>query len=286
MDLKERLEALVAKKDTVLCVGLDPALPSQRAENVIPARYLEGRDENTARLAFCLDIIDQTKDFCCAYKPNQQYVAGFTSWDHRELTKKIRGAGAVSILDHKLSDIGDTLESALYHFGKWGYDAFTFNPYLGNVEVAVRLAHAQRPTIGVFVLVLTSNPEAVRYQKEGLLGGRPLYEGVAEDAQRYGADGCVVGATAHVREDEIRQVRAITGAETIFLVPGVGSQAGDPEKVLRAARGNLIINVGRDIIYAQDPAEVAERYRRFLNEARERSPLETRLEPGVSETMR
>jgi len=268
MSFRERLGALASEKDTVLCVGLDPALPSQRAKNVISTRYLEGRDENAARLAFCLDIIEETDDFCCAYKPNQQYVAGFTSSEHNELTKAIRRAGAVSILDYKLSDIGDTLESALYHFAKWGYDAFTFNPYMGNIEIAVRLAHAQRPPIGVFILALTSNPEAVRYQKEALLGGRPLYEAVAEDIRRHGAEGCVVGATAHVGEDEIRRMRGITGPETVFLVPGVGSQAGDPEKVLRAAGENLIINVGRDIIYAQDPMGAAERYWRLFKESR------------------
>jgi len=271
MGFTERLKAFSAEKKTVLCVGLDPALPGQRARNVIPAGYLQGRDENAARLAFCLDIIEQTKGSCCAYKPNQQYVAGFTAEEHRALTKAIRAEGAVSVLDYKLSDIGDTLESALYHFREWGYEAFTFNPYMGNIEYAVKSAHAQQPAMGVLVLVLTSNPEAVRYQKDAVLGGRPLYEAVAADVRRYGADGLVVGATAHVGEDEIRRIRAITGPETVFLVPGVGSQAGDPEKVLRAAGENLIINVGRDIIYAPDPAEAAEQYRRLFNKARERA---------------
>ncbi|MEM2906339.1 MAG: orotidine 5'-phosphate decarboxylase / HUMPS family protein, partial [Candidatus Bathyarchaeia archaeon] len=209
MGFAERLKALASQKDTVLCVGLDPALPGQRPKTVIPARYLQGRDENAARLAFCLDIIEQTRGSCCAFKPNQQYAAGFTSHEHRALTKAIRDAGAASILDCKLSDISDTLESALYHFHNWGYDAFTFNPYMGNIEVAVKLAHAQAPAMGVFVLVLTSNPEAIRYQKRAQLGGRPLYEAVAEDVRRHRADGCVVGATAHVTEDEIRRIRAI-----------------------------------------------------------------------------
>ena len=78
----ERYSAARERKHSILCVGLDPALPEQRALHVISPKYLGYSDENEARLHFCLDIIDDTQDYCCAYKPNQRYLEGFTKADH------------------------------------------------------------------------------------------------------------------------------------------------------------------------------------------------------------
>jgi orotidine-5'-phosphate decarboxylase len=256
---------LIDKRDTVLCVGLDAALPDQRMNQTIPRRYSDGKDENGSRLAFCMDIIDATKDSCCAFKPNQQYVAGFTRDDHVELTSAIRKAGAVSIIDYKLNDIGNTMESALFHIRRWGYDALTFNPFLGNMETAVTMAHEISPAIGVIVLTLTSNPESIVYQKKAVIGDKPLYQYIAHDVKRYGADGCVVGATGHITVQELGMVRQIVGVDKVLLVPGIGAQKGDPEKAIRAGGKPLLINVGREIIYDPDPHEKAIRYCKLFN---------------------
>lgn len=270
MTFLDRLSDLQRRKNTILCVGLDPALSEQRRKDVIPRTNIETSDENEARLKFCLEIIDQTREYCCAFKPNQQYVAGFTRTDHVKLTNAIRKANAISILDYKLNDIGDTIESALFHLHRWGYDAITFNPLLGNLESTVKMAHMLTPDIGIFVLTLTSNPESVKYQKEAIISGKPLYQVIAEDTKRYDADGCVVGATGHVKEDEIRLVRRAIGEDKVLLAPGVGAQKGDPEKVIKAGGKSVLLNVGRDIIYSDQPGEKAEQYRRLFNEIRRR----------------
>ncbi|MEM3004814.1 MAG: orotidine 5'-phosphate decarboxylase / HUMPS family protein, partial [Candidatus Bathyarchaeia archaeon] len=137
----EKVQLTQRERRSLLCVGLDPALPAQRREHTIDRRYLEGADENEARLSFCLEIIEATKDYACAFKPNQQYVLGWTGEDHGRLTSAIHESGAVSILDCKLGDIGDTNASALYHIRRWGYDAITFNPLLGNLKGTVESAH-------------------------------------------------------------------------------------------------------------------------------------------------
>jgi len=258
-DFREKVLACYGEKDSVLCVGLDPALPWQRSTNIIPVRYIDEGDENKSRLGFCVSLVEETSDYCVAFKPNQQYVAGFTSLDHQALTNAIAKAGCISILDYKLNDIGDSIESAMFHIKKWGYDAITFNPFLGNLEGAVNLAHSTERKLGVIVLTLTSNPESARYQKQMNLNGKPLYLALAEDVKKYGADGCVVGATGHVTAEEIRTIRTAVGDDKIFLVPGVGAQKGDPQKVVESG-GNVLINVSRDVIYSQSPREKARDY--------------------------
>jgi orotidine-5'-phosphate decarboxylase len=273
LDFVERVRALIEVKDSILCVGLDCALPRQRDRDTIPKRYLEISDENEARLNFCLDVAQEVKDYCVAVKPNQQYVIGFTKHQHRRLTDAARSNQMVSILDYKLNDIGDTIESGIFHLTECGYDAITFNPLPGNLEETVRLAHgfARRLRgygIGIIVLTLMSNPEATKYMKDATLGGKPLYLAIAEDVRRYDADGCVVGATGHVTDYDIRRIRLEVGDERLLLIPGVGSQRGDPQKVIKAGGKNILINVGRDIIYSGKAKEKAREYQVLFNETR------------------
>ena len=268
----ERCLHFSGKKDSILCVGLDPALPRQRSQNTIPRKYVKETDEDQARLEFCLDIIDQTGDLCCAYKPNQQYVWGFTKKQHKRLTTAIHKADAIPILDYKLNDIGATTESALFHIHECGYDATTFNPLLGNLQTIVNIAHKYKPQIGIIALTLTSNPEAVRYQKEATIVSKPIFVAIAEDVKQYRADGCVVGATGHVTEEDIRTVRAKAGEDKLFLIPGIGAQKGDAEKVIKTAGKNILINVGRAIIYSGNPTQKAERYNKSFNELRKAEP--------------
>jgi uridine monophosphate synthetase len=256
------LETLLSKrkeKKSLLCVGLDPALPGQREKNLIPEKYLIDKDENNTRLEFCLKMVDLTSEYCCAFKPNLQYVLGWTREHHTRLTTAIRKSGAVSILDCKLGDIGDTIDSAIYHIRRWGYDAITFNPFLGNIKETVEKSHKSEKYLGILVLTLTSNREAIRYQKEASIRNSPLFLAVAKDVEDYDADGCVLGATDHITEKDIREVRSIVGPNKVFLIPGIGTQRGDLAKLVAAGR-NILVNVSRDIIYSQNPSRQAQEY--------------------------
>jgi len=269
---REEFSSLSKEKKSILCIGLDPALPKQRSNNVIPEKYIKD-DENIARLDFCLDIVEQTQDFSCAFKPNYQYVVGFTKTLHQKLTDAIRKSYSLSILDYKLNDIKDTVESAIFHLAECGYDAITFNPFMGNLSEVVNFAHENVKKLrgydlGIIVLTLTSNPEAIKYMKEATINSKSLYLSIAEDVKTHGADGCVVGATGHVTEEDIKLIRAVAGEDKILLVPGIGVQKGDPEKVIRAGGKNVLINVGRDIIYSEDPSKKAKMYRDLFNKLR------------------
>jgi len=269
MSFRDRFASLRKEKKTVLCVGIDPALPKQRDSNTIPEKYLDVDDENEARLNFCLDIIDVVKDYAVAIKPNQQYIFGFTKRQHRELADSIRQADMLSILDYKLNDISDTVESAIFHISESGYDATTFNPLPGNLKDAVQLAHdsARRMRgyeLGIIVLTLMSNPEAVTFMKDAKIGRWPLFRFISRQVRDCDADGVVVGATGHVTEKDIKSIRRIVGPDKVFLIPGIGAQKGDVRKVLKAAGENILINVGRDIIYSENPKSKAEVYYTML----------------------
>jgi orotidine-5'-phosphate decarboxylase len=268
--LLERFSNLLDRKNSVLCIGLDPALLRQRSQNVIPAKYLEhgGNDEVRARLDFCLSIIEATAHFAIAAKPNEQYTRGFTKKDHQLLSRYIREHGLISIYDCKLGEIGDTAESNLFWIHEWGYDAITVYTQPGNLKEIVEIAHRYDPPVGIIALTLMSNKEAVKYFKESQWMGKPVYLAIAEDVRLACADGCVVGATGHVTEEDIKLIRKASGEDKVFLVPGVGAQKGDPEKVIRSGGRSILINVGRDIIYSDNPKHKASEYRETFNALR------------------
>lgn len=264
MSFLNRYIRLRKEKESVLCVGIDPALPRQREKKTIPVKYVKDNDENEARLNFGLDIIEMVKDYTVAIKPNQQYLFGFTKKQHRKLVDSIRKHDMLSILDYKLNDISDTVESAIFHISESGYDAITFNPLPGNLQKVVQLAHNSKKVrgyeLGIIVLTLMSNPKAVSFMKKAMIGQLPLFKFISEQVRDCAADGCVVGATGHVTENNIKTIRRIVGPDKVFLIPGVGTQKGDVGKVLKSAGKNILINVGRDIIYSVNPARRAKEH--------------------------
>ena len=261
----QRFVKALDEKKSYLCVGLDPAVAGQREHDVIPTEHPPDQDARRIRLEFCLDMLEKTGDVAIAAKPNEQYVFGFTLEDHQTLTKVAHSKGLVCILDCKLGDIGDTAQSKLYWVHRAGYDAITVHTQQGNLRHMVSDAHGKHPQLGIFALVLMSNPEAVRYFKRAIHDGEPLYLSIARDVRECSADGCVVGATGHVTEQEIAVIANIVGQETVFLVPGLGAQKGEPNKVFRAGITKVLFNVGRDIMYSPDPQRKARDYAELLN---------------------
>ena len=264
----ERFSQSLEKRDSVLLVGLDPAISEQRNKSVISPKYFQNADVNEARLNFCFDVLGSSAQYAIAAKPNEQYVFGLTLEQHQKLAENIREKGLLSVYDCKLGDIGDTSESKLFWVHKAGYDAITVHTQPGNLEQMVRTAHSYDPPIGIIALTLMSNPEAVKYFKESSWKGKPLYLAIAEDVKNTGADGSVVGATGHVTEDEIAKIRETIGEDKVMLVPGVGAQAGDPDKIIRSGGKNVLINVGRDLIYSENPGEKAREYNNLFNNLR------------------
>lgn len=243
----ERLARAQLASGGLVCVGLDPD----------PARL--PRDLGVAGaspplLAFNRRIVDATADIAAAYKPQIAFYSALGA--EEELLASIRyirerAPDALVILDAKRNDIGNTAEAyAREAFDRYGADAVTVNPYMGEDSVRPFLA---RPDRGAVLLCRTSNPGARDFQ-DLLIDGLPLYRRVAERAAGHWNEHrnlmLVVGATYPREMADLR----LAHPDVPFLVPGIGAQGGDLEATLAAgldARGaGLLINSSRNIIYA------------------------------------
>ena len=138
-------------------------------------------------------------------------------------------------------------------------DAVTVNPYMGLDAVKPFLDYADK---GVIILCRTSNPHSGDLQNL-VADGLPLYKHVAKlvrDNWNYNRNAAlVVGATY---PEELKELREMC-PELPFLVPGVGAQGGDVEKVVKfgcdKTWGGIIVNSSRGIIYASKGDDFAEK---------------------------
>ena len=264
MHFMTALRAAWQRRDSLLCVGLDPD----------PARFpahLEGRPD--AIFTFCRAIVDATADLACCFKPQIAYFAAQRAEDQLEaLIAHIHTAHPDTpvILDAKRGDIGSTAEQyAVEAFERFKADAITVNPYMGRDSVEPYLAYRDK---GVILLCRTSNPGGSDLQFLDV-GGEKLYERVArlvaEEWNASGNCGLVVGATF---PDEIARVRALTG-DMPLLVPGIGAQGGDIAATMAAGRtaegAGLMINSSRAILYAGQGEDFAQDARRVARATRD-----------------
>ncbi|MDP8985569.1 MAG: orotidine-5'-phosphate decarboxylase [Pseudomonadota bacterium] len=250
MTFAERLVHAQKTSGSLLCVGLDPELAK------LPRELATGPEP-----LFCFNrrIVDATAGLAAAYKPQIAFYSAVGK--EAELLASIRyirerAPDALVILDAKRSDIGNTAEAyAAEAFDRYGADAVTVNPYMGEDSVRPFLA---RPDRGAILLCRTSNPGARDFQDLLVAspGGTalPLYRRVAERADRDWNQArnlmLVVGATYPAEMAELRRAHPALP----FLVPGIGAQGGDLDQTLAAgldrAGAGLLINSSRGIIYA------------------------------------
>ncbi|MDP9014963.1 MAG: orotidine-5'-phosphate decarboxylase [Pseudomonadota bacterium] len=255
MPFADKLVQAQKTSGSLVCVGLDPELAK------LPPELATGPEP---LLSFNRRIIDATAELAAAYKPQIAFYSALGR--EAELVASIRyirerAPNALVILDAKRSDIGNTAEAyATEAFDRYGADAVTVNPYMGEDSVRPFLA---RPDRGAILLCRTSNPGARDFQDllvEGpggaapLYSRLPLYRRVAERADRDWNQArnlmLVVGATYPAEMAELRRAHPALP----FLVPGIGAQGGDLDRTLAAgldsAGAGLLINSSRGIIYA------------------------------------
>lgn len=251
-------------------------------------------------LAFAKAIVDATREVAAAYKPNFAFWASEGAKGISVLGEligyihKFSPAIAV-ILDGKWADIGKTNNGTVQMITNLGADAVTLNPYLG--EEALR-PFLDLPDIGTFTLCHTSNSgskefqemevllniweaEAFREKRVALISAQKrqpaaqktlgpdlffvefyklLALRVANKWQSVQPRGLVVGATFPA---PIEDVRIIAGDDTPLLIPGVGTQGGDLEAAVKAAKGKsgegrFLINVSSAIAGASKEIDFAE----------------------------
>ncbi len=251
----DTLHRQILSKGSCLCVGLDTD-PAR-----LPKHLLRCEDPV---FEFNKQIIDATKDLCVAYKPNLAFyeAQGLSGWRSLERTLAYIPEEHFVIADAKRGDIGNTsrLYARAFFEALPNIDALTVAPYMGEDSVTPFLAY---PGKWVIVLALTSNPGSSDFQRTPQENGEPLWEKVLRRCAEWAPAEQMMFVVGATHPETFAEVRRIV-PDHFLLVPGVGAQGGDMETVLgygRNERTGLLINVSRDILYASDGEDFAEKAR-------------------------
>ena len=255
---REKLFNSISQNQSRICIGLDPVLEQ------FPNEVTASHPNIKKRLEFFFkEVISNTADNCCAFKPQ---VAMFSSLACEDVLEnlinwiKLNYPDHLVIFDGKRSDIGNTSKHyASEAFERYQSDAATVNPYMGFESIHPFLKNKDK---GVYLLCRTSNPGSDVIQSVVTITTKfgekmPLYQRIAELVNSEcssGQVGLVVGANC------LEELKLIDKKfpSIPLLLPGVGKQGGtieDIKKIIDSERkvsqniSNNLINVSRSILY-------------------------------------
>lgn len=225
-----------------ICVGLDTDV--KKLPTILS-------DFENPVLEFNKKIIESTKDFAAAYKLNLAFYEseGEKGLNNLEDTLALIPDHILTVADGKRGDIGNT--SNLYArslFEHFNFDSSTLNPYMGKDSLEPFLNYKDKLN---FILVLTSNPGSLDFQKQILQSGDFLFQDVLKKISLWDSNsncGIVFGAT---NLDELKENINLIG-DLPMLIPGVGAQGGSLSDVCKTLfekkKKSFLINVSRGII--------------------------------------
>ena len=243
------------------CVGIDPH------RGLVEAWGLPYSYEGVER--FALTCVEAFGGRVASVKPQSAFFEVFGSRGVallERVTKELREAGTLVVLDVKRGDIGTTMtaygEAFLGKDAPEPADAITLSPYLGYGSLRPALDLARDTGRGVFVLALTSNAEGAGVQHASTPGGSVAGDIVAaatrdnaEAAGRgeWGHVGFVMGATIGSALDDLGLRDALAASNAPVLAPGFGAQGGTVEtikEVFGASVERVIPTTSRDVLKA------------------------------------
>ncbi|MBS1643705.1 MAG: orotidine-5'-phosphate decarboxylase [Bacteroidetes bacterium] len=246
---RQQLKTAIQQKKSVLCVGLDTD-PTK-----IPTCLLKEADPV---FAFNKAIIDATKDYAVSYKINTAFyeAQGINGWQSLQKTLDYLPQDIFSIADAKRGDIGNTADQyAKTFFNVYPFHSVTVAPYMGEDSISPFLAYKDRWAI---VLGLTSNKGSQDFQMQKI-GDQYLYEEVLQRVASWGTPANLMFVVGATQTEQLAHIRSLI-PEHFLLVPGVGTQGGDLDAVMKAGLNKdygLLINVSRAVIYAGGGADFA-----------------------------
>ncbi|HLV41757.1 MAG TPA: orotidine-5'-phosphate decarboxylase [Brumimicrobium sp.] len=249
---REKLIQEIKSKKSFLCVGLDTDM------DLIPKHLLDTEDPI---FEFNKAIIDATKDYCVAYKPNIAFYEchGPKGWESLKKTLDYIPKDKFTIADAKRGDIGNTSRYyAKTFFEYMDFDAVTIAPYMGEDSITPFLEYKDK---WVIVLALTSNKGALDFQFMTDLNGEKLYERVLKKTAKWGAPDNLMYVVGATRAESIKTVRKIV-PNHFFLVPGIGAQGGSLTDTAQYGWNEdcgLLVNASRSILYASENDDFAEK---------------------------
>ena len=246
-----RLGRQVARRGP-LCVGVDPH-PAVLRDWGLPVD-VHGL-ERCAR-----GLVDALGSTVAVFKPQSAFFEAYGSAGVAVLERvlaDIAQAGALSLLDVKRGDIGSTMDAYAAAYltdgSSLAADAVTLSPYLGFGSLAGAIELAGQQGRGVYVLALTSNPEAPPLQHARTAAGPTVAQSIVDaaaaanaaalslddapapdadaDAEerhtaRLGHVGLVVGATIGRTGVDFSRLNGS------ILAPGLGAQGATAEDLV------------------------------------------------------
>ncbi len=262
MNFKQKLDKRIKNVNSCVCVGLDSKY--EKIPTFLKDKY---KSKQEIIFQFNKQIIDQTYDLVCAYKPNIAFYEAEGNQGLTALKKTIEYIRKVdkeilTIVDAKRADIGNTnLAYIKSIFEYFKFDAVTVHPYLGKEALSPFLNMKDK---GIIILCRTSNSGAGKIQDLEIhseYGNLPLYKFLAYQVKKYwnkNSNCClVVGATY---PKELAEIRKIVNNMPL-LIPGIGAQGGDIQKTVKAGKDSngrgMIINSSRSIIFASEEKDFA-----------------------------
>jgi orotidine-5'-phosphate decarboxylase len=281
----DHLPRAIARKNSPICVGIDPILDSFPQSACVESRRQP--DSLDAAVDDLFHFGQKILEIVAPHVPCVKFQSAYFErylWEGVEayysLVQSARELGLVVIGDVKRGDIGSTASAyAAGHLVEPPFaemdesaapDAITVNPMLGldTLEPFIQAARSQNK--GLFVLVRTSNPGSAALQDVALADGRTWSQALAdqlrpltEDPAMVGtsgwsAIGAVVGATQTHTIQSLRQRLP----KSIFLLPGYGAQGATAE-MTRAAFINgqgALVSASRSILYAHRTPKFASQF--------------------------
>jgi orotidine-5'-phosphate decarboxylase len=236
--------------------------------------------------ATCIRLIEAAGAACVAVKPQlaRFEALGAPGLEALESVCGAAGdAGLVVIADGKRGDVpvsadaygramvGDT-DTPWGPVPGLGADAFTANPLMGRDSLEPLVSAAEVAGAGLFALVRTSNPGASDILDLDC-DGAPVHERIAamvnEFAPRLRGESGLSGAGAVVGATEPRflaRLRELMPG-SIFLLPGVGAQGGEPAALgpaFAAGPASALVTASRSVAGAADPGAAAEELRALV----------------------
>ncbi len=254
MNFQQKLQKIVKRNKSLVCVGLDPDIK----------KFPKGLKKSPSSIfSFNKAIIDATNKLVCVYKLNIAFYEAYGLEGLKQFKKTIeylkkKYPHIPIVLDGKRADIGNTSKMyAKAFFEYWGGDALTVYPHLGLDSLEPFFRYKDKLVI---LLIRTSNPDAKMFQ-DVMVGKHPYYIEIARQIKEwpYPNIGIFVGATY---PHELKQIRKIF-PDKIFLSAGIGVQAASIKQAIQAGRDkkgeNIMYNASRSIIYASSGKDFAER---------------------------
>ena len=238
MNYLDLLKVSAENYSSIVCLGLDPVIEDIPETAGSPGQRIYTFYEKI------LNKLVQKSIFPGAVKPNYAFYAQYGIDGIIALEKIINIYKAEKIpviLDYKRGDIGKTAKAyAKEAFDFFMADSVTLSPYLGydSIEPYIK----DYPHKGYYILTKTSNSSSGELQ-DIKSSGKELFLSVADLIVKWyhPGIGSVAGATYPAQLEMIHEIFNSSGYEIPFLIPGVGTQGGSIEDVMK------VINKSQDV---------------------------------------